>query len=457
MSEETIHDSPAICTDEDGNKELLTTTPPLNVIFLGHVDAGKSTLSGRILLDTGMIDDRVIEKFKMEAKENNRESWYIAYIMDCSEDEKAKGKTIEVGRAHFETQKKRYTILDAPGHKAYVPNMISATTQADVGILVISARKGEFEAGLEKGGQTMEHTVLSKTLGVDQLIVVVNKIDDPSVAKDKVRYDEIVTKVSATLKGVGWNLKTQVQFIPIDALTGQNISSRNLNVPWYSGPSLIEALDDIKLTAVHDVNAPLRLPIIDRYRDKGCTVVLGKVLSGQIKIGQKVVVMPNKCVCEVIALKSHEINIHGGVVSAGENVELYLKGDDDNIASGHTVCDPEHLLEPVQEFIGSFHILDSSEHVDIISSGFSTNMHIHTAMETITLTKLISKMDKKTGKPLAQVPKFVQNKDTAEGVFRLEKPICIEKFESLNAMGRFVLRSDRTIAVGRVKKVKPLK
>jgi len=455
--EETIHDSPAVCTDTEGNKELLTATPPLNVIFLGHVDAGKSTLSGRILLDTGMIDERVIEKFKMEAKENNRESWYIAYIMDCSEDEKAKGKTIEVGRAHFETQKKRYTILDAPGHKAYVPNMISATTQADVGILVVSARKGEFEAGLERGGQTMEHTILAKTLGVDQLIVVINKMDDPTVNLEKERYDEIISKVSSALRGAGWNLKTQVQFIPISALGGLNILHRDLNAPWYTGPSLIEALDDIKFTVTHDSSAPLRLPIIDRYKDKGCTVVLGKVLSGVVKLGQKVVVMPNRVVCEVMALKSHEINIHGGMVEAGENVELYLKGDDDNIASGHVVCDADHLLEPVQEFIGSFHILDNSEHVDVVCSGFSANMHIHTSMETVSITKLLNKLDKKTGKPLPQVPKFVQNKDTAEAVFRLERPTCIEKFDTLNSMGRFVLRTDRTIAIGRVKKVKPLK
>ncbi|KAF0983245.1 hypothetical protein FDP41_010310 [Naegleria fowleri] len=453
--EELIENSPAVI-DTEGNKELLTTTPPLNVIFLGHVDAGKSTLSGRILLDTGMIDERVIEKFKIEAKENNRESWYIAYIMDCSEDEKERGKTIEVGRAHFETQKKRYTILDAPGHKAYVPNMIAATTQADVGILVISARKGEFEAGLDRGGQTLEHTVLAKTLGVDQLIVVVNKMADPTVDRDKARYDEIVSKVSNTLKSIGWNLKTQVQFIPIDALSGGNIKTRNLDCPWYTGPSLIEALDEIKFTVTHDSSAPLRLPIIDRYRDKGCTVALGKVLSGQIKIGQKVVVMPNRAVCEVVALKSHEINIHGGVVEAGENVELYLKGDDENISAGHVVCDPDHLLEPVQEFIGQIHILDSSEHVDVICSGFTTNAHFHTVMETIQITKLLSKLDKKTGKPLPQVPKFIQNKDTAEAVFRLERPVCIEKFETLNSMGRFVLRSDRTIGVGRVKKVKPL-
>ncbi|KAL9652258.1 hypothetical protein ABK040_011918 [Willaertia magna] len=449
-------DSPLLDEQTTPTGELNFATPPLNVIFLGHVDAGKSTLSGRILLDTGMVDERIIEKYKLEAKENNRESWYIAYIMDCGEDEKERGKTIEVGRAHFETKKKRYTILDAPGHKAYVPNMISATTQADVGILVVSSRKGEFEAGLEKGGQTAEHTMLAKTLGVDQLIVVVNKMDDPTVAWEKERWDEITKKVGTQLKNVGWNLKTQVQFIPIAALSGMNILNRVTNVSWWNGPCLIEALDEIKFTVKHDASAPLRLSIIDRYKDKGMTVCLGKVASGQIKVGQKVVVMPNRCNCEVMALKSHEINVQGGVVEAGENVEVYLKGDDSDIYSGNVICDVQHPLEPVQEFIGQFHILDSPE-VDIVCSGFTTNLHVHCVMETVTITKLLTKLDKKTGKPLPNPPKFVQNRDTAEAVFRFERPVCIEKFDVLEPLGRFVLRSDRTIGVGKVKKIKPLK
>lgn len=155
--------------------------PHSNIVFIGHVDAGKSTTCGNILYLTGYVDDRMIEKYQREAKEKNRDSWFLAYIMDTSEEEKAKGKTVEVGRAQFTTENKRFTILDAPGHKSYVPNMISGASQADIGVLIISARKGEFETGFEKGGQTSEHAILAKTLGVDKLIIAVNKMDDPSV------------------------------------------------------------------------------------------------------------------------------------------------------------------------------------------------------------------------------------------------------------------------------------
>lgn len=176
----------------------------VNIVFIGHVDAGKSTLAGQLLYMTGMVDQRTIEKYEREAKEKGRDSWFLAFILDCSEDEREKGKTVEVGRAHFETDNKRYTILDAPGHRAYVPNMIGGAAQADIGVLVISAKKGEFESGFEKNGQTREHATLAKTLGIEQLVVVINKMDEPTVEWSKDRYDEIVEKLTPFLKGVGY-------------------------------------------------------------------------------------------------------------------------------------------------------------------------------------------------------------------------------------------------------------
>eukprot|EP01034_Spumella_vulgaris_P024593 gene24593-30959_t len=195
----------------------------LNIVFIGHVDAGKSTLSGSILYLMGMVDQRTIERFEREAKQRNRESWFLAFIMDTSEEERAKGKTVEVGRAHFETPTNRYTILDAPGHKNYVPNMIAGATQADVGVLVISARKGEFETGFEKGGQTREHALLAKTLGVQHLLVVINKMDDPTVEWAQERFEECVSKLKPYLKQVGYTIKRDVKFVPISALSGANV------------------------------------------------------------------------------------------------------------------------------------------------------------------------------------------------------------------------------------------
>ena len=180
----------------------------INVIFLGHVDAGKSTLGGSILYATEMVDQRTMDKYKREAKEAGRETWYLSWALDLTREERAKGKTVEVGRGFFETKKRRYTILDAPGHKTFVPNMIGGASQADVGVLVISARKGEYETGFEKGGQTREHAVLAKTQGVNKLVVVVNKMDDPTVEWSQERYKECTEKLSAFLKSVGYNPKT---------------------------------------------------------------------------------------------------------------------------------------------------------------------------------------------------------------------------------------------------------
>ncbi|PKI60007.1 hypothetical protein CRG98_019595, partial [Punica granatum] len=198
----------------------------LNVVFIGHVDAGKSTTGGQILFLSGQVDDRTIQKYEKEAKDKSRESWYMAYIMDTNEEERAKGKTVEVGRAYFETESTRFTILDAPGHKSYVPNMIMGASQADIGVLVISARKGEFETGYEKGGQTREHVMLAKTLGVSKLLVVVNKMDDPTVNWSKERYDEIESKMIPFLRSSGYNVKKDVQFLPISGLFGSNMKTR---------------------------------------------------------------------------------------------------------------------------------------------------------------------------------------------------------------------------------------
>ncbi|XP_042476287.1 eukaryotic peptide chain release factor GTP-binding subunit ERF3A [Macadamia integrifolia] len=231
----------------------------LNVVFIGHVDAGKSTTGGQILFLSGQVDDRTIQKYEKEAKDKSRESWYMAYIMDTNEEERVKGKTVEVGRAHFETETSRFTILDAPGHKSYVPNMISGASQADVGVLVISARKGEFETGYERGGQTREHVQLAKTLGVSKLLVVVNKMDDPTVGWSKERYDEIESKMTPFLKSSGYNVKKDVQFLPLSGLVGSNMKTRvNKSMcPWWNGPCLFEALDAVELPP-RDPKGPVR-------------------------------------------------------------------------------------------------------------------------------------------------------------------------------------------------------
>ena len=195
----------------------------LNIVFIGHVDAGKSTMGGNLLYITGTVDKRTMEKYEREAKEAGRDTWYLSWALDSTPQERAKGKTVEVGRAYFETDLRRYTILDAPGHKTFVPSMIAGAAQADVAILVISARKGEFETGFERGGQTREHIMLVKTAGVTKVVVAVNKMDDLTVNWDKSRFDEIKDKLTPFVKSAGFNPKTDVIFIPVSAYTGLNL------------------------------------------------------------------------------------------------------------------------------------------------------------------------------------------------------------------------------------------
>jgi peptide chain release factor subunit 3 len=254
----------------------------VNIIFLGHVDAGKSTLGGSILISTGMVDERTLDKYKKEAKDAGRETWYISWALDLNKEERQQGKTIEVGRGFFETEKRRYSILDAPGHKTYVPNMISGASQADVGILVISGRKGEYETGFEKGGQTREHAMLAKTQGVNKILIVVNKMDDPTVEWSEDRFKECTNKVVAFLKGLGYNPKTDISMMPVSAQTFTGIKTRVPKdvAPWYDGPSLLEYLDNMQALE-RKLNAPFMMPIAAKYKDMG-TMIEGKIESGRL-------------------------------------------------------------------------------------------------------------------------------------------------------------------------------
>lgn len=249
---------------------------------------------------TGMVDKRTLEKFEKESKEMGRESWFYSWALDTGNEEREKGITVECGQAYFETDKRRYTLLDAPGHKNYVPSMISGANQADVAMLVISARKGEFETGFEKGGQTREHATLVKTAGVKKLVVVVNKMDEPTVKWDKSRYDEIVDKVSPFLKQCGFNLKTDVFFMPVSGFTGANLKEPLTKevCPWYDGPSLLQYLDDMP-SIDRRLNGPFLMPISGKFREMG-TVITGKIESGRVAKGDNILIMPNKVIYTVV-------------------------------------------------------------------------------------------------------------------------------------------------------------
>ena len=365
----------------------------INLVFIGHVDAGKSTIGGQLLYLTGMVDKRTLEKYEREAKEKNRESWYLSWALDTNQEERDKGKTVEVGRAYFETEHKHFTLLDAPGHRGFVPNMICGTSQADLAVLVISARKGEFETGFERGGQTREHAMLAKTAGVKHLIVLVNKMDDTTVQWSEARYNECKEKLMPYLKKCGFNLKTEIYFMPCSGITGAFLKY----VPpesvcsWYRKPSFIEYIDSFS-PFDRRIEGPFRMPVVDKYKDMG-TVVLGKVEMGSVKKGGQLLLMPNRQIVEVIQLWSDEEEVN--TVASGENVKIKLKGvEEEEVTSGFVLCDSSSPCSVGKVFDAQVAIL---EHKSIICSGYSAVLHIHTAVEEITIKAIICLIDKKTG------------------------------------------------------------
>eukprot|EP00033_Pygsuia_biforma_P000389 GCRY01000466.1.p1 GENE.GCRY01000466.1~~GCRY01000466.1.p1 ORF type:complete len:541 (+),score=145.19 GCRY01000466.1:150-1772(+) len=440
--------------EEEQRKKLLergSLKKHVNIVFMGHVDAGKSTLSGHIMYLTGMVDDRTLEKYEREAKEKNRESWKFAWALDTTADERAKGKTEECGRGYFETENKRFTILDAPGHKGFIPYMIGGASQADVGVLVISARKGEFETGFMGGGQTREHAVLARTSGVRHLFVLVNKMDDPTVEWDKARYDEILKELFPFLKSVGFNPKKDVVTLPVSGLSGANLKEAvSPSVcKWASEYSpFLTLLDEIK-PPERLVDAPMRLPIIDKYREMG-TVVMGKLESGTIAKGEKLVMMPNRVTVEVLDLTLESFPIE--VAEPGDNVKIKLKGvEEEDIRPGFVLCPQKNLVHYVSSFVAQIIIL---EHKSIITAGYSCMLHIHAAQEECSLDLLIAEVDKKTNEVKQKRPKFVKAGSTVRAKLSVAQPICAEAFKDFQQLGRFILRDEgKTIGIGVVLKL----
>ncbi|XP_062269922.1 eukaryotic peptide chain release factor GTP-binding subunit ERF3A isoform X1 [Platichthys flesus] len=424
----------------------------VNVVFIGHVDAGKSTIGGQIMYLTGMVEKRTLEKYEREAKEKNRETWYLSWALDTNQEERDKGKTVEVGRAYFETEKKHFTILDAPGHKSFVPNMIGGASQADLAVLVISARKGEFETGFEKGGQTREHAMLAKTAGVKHLIVLVNKMDDPTVHWSLERYEECKEKLVPFLKKVGFNPKKDIHFMPCSGLTGSNLKDPVPECTWYTGLPFISHLDSLP-NFTRSTDAAVRLPIVDKYKDMG-TVILGKLESGTISKAQQLVMMPNRHTVEVLSLLSDDVETDDA--TPGENLKLRLKGiEEEEILPGFILCSPDNLCHSGRTFDAQIVII---EHKSIICPGYNAVLHIHTCIEEIQITALICMVDKKSGEKSKTRPRFVKQDQVCIARLRAAGVICLETFKDFPQMGRFTLRDEgKTIAIGKVLKLVPEK
>lgn len=419
----------------------------INVVFIGHVDAGKSTLGGQLLFLTGMVDKRTLEKYERDAKELNRESWYFSWALDTNSEERDKGITVECGRAHFETDTRRFTILDAPGHKNYVPSMISGAAQSDVAVLVISARKGEFETGFEKGGQTREHATLVKTLGVKRLIVAINKMDDPSVVWAKDRYDEILDKLMPFLKACGFNMKTEVDFIPISGFRATNIKeplSKSI-CSWYDGPTLLGHLDTMP-SIERRTDKPLLMPVSGKYREMG-TMVTGKIESGIVRKGQSVLFMPNKTLAEVLSVYLEETEVQEA--RSGDNARLRVRGiEEEDIGVGFVICDPVSPVKATTKFIAQIVILQIK---NIIAPGFKAVLHVHTASEEMSISGIEYGIDRKTQSKTAKKPMFLRQGDSAAVLIECSGLVCVETAANCESLGRFTLRDEgKTIAVGKI-------
>lgn len=432
----------------------------VNVVVIGHVDSGKSTTTGHLIFKCGGIDKRTIEKFEKEAAELGKGSFKYAWVLDKLKAERERGITIDIALWKFETPKYHVTVIDAPGHRDFIKNMITGTSQADCAILIIAGGVGEFEAGISKDGQTREHALLAYTLGVKQLIVAVNKMD--SVKWDQNRFEEIVKETSNFVKKVGFNPKT-VPFVPISGWNGDNMIEASTNCPWYkgweketkagksTGKTLLEAIDSIE-PPTRPTDKPLRLPLQDVYKIGGIgTVPVGRVETGVIKPGMVVTFAPAAVTTEVKSVEMHHEQLTEGV--PGDNVGFNVKNVSvKEIRRGNVCSDSKNdPAKGCESFNAQVIVLN---HPGQISAGYSPVLDCHTAHIACRFDTLVEKIDRRTGKKLEDNPKFVKSGDAAIVTMVPTKPMCVEAFTDYPPLGRFAVRDMRqTVAVGVIKSV----
>ncbi|EPS41368.1 hypothetical protein H072_4738 [Dactylellina haptotyla CBS 200.50] len=432
----------------------------INVVVIGHVDSGKSTTTGHLIYKCGGIDKRTIEKFEKEAAEMGKGSFKYAWVLDKLKAERERGITIDIALWKFETPKYVVTVIDAPGHRDFIKNMITGTSQADCAILIIASGVGEFEAGISKDGQTREHALLAFTLGVKQLIIAMNKMDTVNFAQD--RYEEIKKEVSNFIKKIGYNPKS-VPFVPISGFNGDNMLEKSDKCPWYkgweketkagktSGVTLLDAIDAIE-PPVRPSDKPLRLPLQDVYKIGGIgTVPVGRVETGVIKAGMVVTFAPANVTTEVKSVEMHHEQLAEGV--PGDNVGFNVKNVSVKEIRRGNVCGDTKNDPPLgaASFNAQVIVLN---HPGQVGAGYAPVLDCHTAHIACKFAELIEKIDRRTGKTVEASPKFVKSGDAAIVKMVPSKPMCVESFTTYPPLGRFAVRDMRqTVAVGVIKSV----
>ncbi|UCE43644.1 MAG: translation elongation factor EF-1 subunit alpha, partial [Candidatus Bathyarchaeota archaeon] len=393
--------------------------PHMNIVIIGHVDHGKSTTTGHLFYLTGTIDERTTKKYEEEAQKLGKETFKFAWVLDKLKEERERGLTIDLAFWKFETPKYFFTVIDAPGHRDFVKNMVTGASQADAAILFVSAKRGEFEAGIGPGGQTKEHAWLARTLGVGQMAVAINKMDDATVNWGQERYEEVKNEVSGMLKPVGFKVD-KIPFVPTSGWTGDNLKVKSEKMPWYKGPTLFEALDTFELPP-KPTDKPLRLPLQDVYTITGVgTVPVGRVETGVLKVGDVLVFMPGNVQGEVKSIETHHVMIQKA--EPGDNIGFNIRGlSRKDIRRGDVAGHPKNPPTVAKEFIGQIAVL---YHPTAIAAGYSPVMHAHTGQVACRFVELLQKMDARTGQVVQEKPDFLKTGDAALVKFEPLHPIA---------------------------------
>merc|ERR1719240_690283 len=429
--------------------------PHVNLVVIGHVDSGKSTSTGHLIYLNGGIDERTIQKFQKEAELIGKGSFAFAWVLDKLKAERARGITINITLTKFETDKHHYTIIDAPGHRDFIKNMITGTSQADVSVLMISSQAGEFEAGVSKEGQTKEHALLAFTLGVKQMVVGLNKQDHPSVNYSEERYNEIKKEATSFLKKGGYKVD-QIPFVPFSGWTGENMKEKcnkegKDQMPWYKGPTLVAALDTMQAPE-RPVDKPLRLPINDVFKISGIgTVPVGRVETGCLKPGMNIRFTPSGLTSECKSVEMHHEQLQSA--EPGDNVGFSVRNISvKDIKRGYVSSDDKN--DPAKECTNFTAQVIVLNHPNQIQKGYSPVLDCHTTHTACKFDELVSKIDRRTAKVIEETPQFIKTGDAAMVRLLPTKPMCVETFKDYPPLGRFAVRDmKQTVAVGVIKEV----
>jgi len=414
---------------------MASDKPHMNLAVIGHIDHGKSTTVGRMMFETGAVPAHIIEGYRKEAESKGKATFEFAWVMDNLKEERERGITIDIAHKRFDTPKFYFTVVDCPGHRDFVKNMITGASQADAAVLVVAAPDGPME-------QTKEHVFLARTLGITQIIIAVNKMD--AVKFDEKRFNEVKTEMSNLIKMVGYKPE-ETQFIPISSIQGVNIKANSPETPWYKGPALIPALDTFK-EPDKPTDKPMRLPIQDVYSISGIgTVPVGRVETGIVKKGMKVSFMPANKAGEIKSIEMHHEEIPQALPgdNVGFNVRGIGKGD---IRRGDVMGPAEQPPTVADEFTAQIVVL---QHPSALTVGYTPVFHCHTTQTACTFMELQKKLDPRSGQVKEENPTFLKSGDAAIVVIKPTKPMVIENVKELPQLGRFAVRDmGSTIAAG---------